>query len=699
MGVNQLHQDKKQQQTEAHPPKAKDQQAISNNIKDKGNVPTKEDLWKNAEIKTFPDNSGWVVEMTGLDSKTHTVYARAVATADCKPSVHPVPSVRDVVDSVVDIAWKHVAKHIMETKQQQKDGGNDEEKDVASDEILKVDMDHWNQGAFPPAKRLLQLGAVWLVNETSYLQQAGKQQKHPHTKKKRLTTEEDGTRQPDWNDFVLRVHYAPDRFHAMDEVEWGKYCRGLLLGDNSVQVFLKGKALSPSEHVPLSGYPDKKDGVIVYEVNIVLCVDYWFYPAADPNKPFFHWIVLRILSQDAEHGFAVLNKPGTVPDHATVNNHSEDVLSAFSRVLREREKQAKEEGKDKIHDADPLCDHHHYRAAHVSLPLPLDTETQGLVILSTRRGFGAYLHELVEHAHGHLAKNEKQPQGVIKKYTCLVCIKRPEDMTVLNNLQESGAIVSHFYHHNPTHKNHTNFLDAIPKNENANTHEYGKCGIRLLKIGTNHGLYAANVTSDTSVGDAQLARRLWGLGVQNHSKTPAEDLGVSYVAQLEVEQVVHAAQLHTHLCNSSRLTPQQMICGQLAALGFPVVGDSIHGGGTSEAWKNRHGYNRLALQCCEWSFPQPEWSHPAVRESPTDSEKGTKKESPIENKVEESAGWTEVSKKQHHNNSNTNQRKGQQHEEQNGKRQLRASAGDRCVFRLNEAWWSPLLDQYHVGSI
>lgn len=402
--------------------------------------------------------------------------------------------------------------------------------------------------------------------------------------------------------------------------------------------------------------------------------------------------------QDAEHGFVVLNKPGTVPDHATVNNHSEDVLSAFSRVLREREKQAKEEGKGKMHDIDPLCDHHHYRAAHVSLPLPLDTETQGLVIISTKRGFGTFLNELVEQAHGHLAKREKHPQSVIKKYACLVCIKHPEDMAVLNNLQESSAIVSHFYHHNPTHLHHTNFLDAIPKNQNANIHEYGKCGIRLLRIGTNHGLYAANVTSDASVGDAQLARRLWGLGVQNRSKTPAEDLGVSYVTHLEVEQVVHTAQLHTHLCNSSRLTPQQMICGQLAALGFPVVGDSIHGGGTSEAWKNRHGYNRLALQCCEWSFPQPEWSHPAVEESVSDSDKVAKDDTPVENKVEKDAGWTEVSKKQHHDHAKTNhQSKGP--EEQHGKRQLRASAEDRCVFRLNEAWWNPLLDQYHVGSI
>jgi hypothetical protein len=53
----------------------------------------------------------------------------------------------------------------------------------------------------------------------------------------------------------------------MEEVDWAKYCRGLLIGDNSVQIFVGGTLLSAAEHVPVSGYPDKKDGVIVYEVS------------------------------------------------------------------------------------------------------------------------------------------------------------------------------------------------------------------------------------------------------------------------------------------------------------------------------------------------------------------------------------------------------------------------------------------------
>ena len=257
-----------------------------------------------------------------------------------------------------------------------------------------------------------------------------------------------------------------------------------------------------------------------------------------------------------------------------------------------------------------------------------------------------------------------------------------------------------------------------------------------MKIGTNHGLYAANVTSDASVGDAHLAQRLWGLGVQNHSKTPAEDLGISYVAQLELEQIVDHDQLHTSLNKSSRLTPQQTVCGQLAALGFPLVGDSVHGGGTSEVWGHRHGWNRLALQCCEWSFPQPFWHKVAEKngkkeESVKDEEKEAEqaKEAPKENeateeKVKETEetkeekkeddeakeetkdkaaaaegeeGWTTISngKKSPAAHANNHQQQDHGH---NAKSQLHSSREDRCVFRLNEAWWNPLLDQYHVDG-
>jgi hypothetical protein len=377
-----------------------------------------------------------------------------------------------------------------------------------------------------------------------------------------------------------------------------------------------------------------------------------------------------------------------VPDHATVNNHAEDVLTVFAQVLRDREKETKNEPKGKDHSDDPLYRHIHHRAGHLNLPLPLDTETQGLVIISTQRSFASYLTNLVEHP--------SHSNSVIKKYKCLVCIKNPEDMITLNNLQESGVVVKHFYNHNHNHKDHTHFLKEIPKNQHP--HEYGTCQLRLLKIGTNHGLYAANVTSDATVGDVHLAQRLWGLGVQNHSKTLAEDLGVVYVAQLELQQIVDADQLHTNMNKASRLSPQEIICGQLAALGFPLVGDTVHGGGTSEVWGHRHGWNRLALQCCEWSFPKPRWTKPSTEtEVEANDEialREEKKEAVIADAEKE--GWTVVpkEKKGHHEDHKASQKDTKQ-KHATEKSHLVSCTEQRCVFRLNEAWWNPLLDDEH----
>lgn len=73
---------------------------------------------------------------------------------------------------------------------------------------------------------------------------------------------------PDWKDYVLRVHYAPHRYHALEQVDWTKYCRGLLVGQGKVQVHIGGEMIPAHAHVPASLYPDSKDGVIVYEVRL-----------------------------------------------------------------------------------------------------------------------------------------------------------------------------------------------------------------------------------------------------------------------------------------------------------------------------------------------------------------------------------------------------------------------------------------------
>ena len=189
---------------------------------------SKEDLWKGAQEKDIGNNV--IVQMIGMESTDHTVYARV--DPGCKASADAIKSVPlgKVIEVMVDEGWRHVAKDILEKGK------------------------HVEPDSYPSANELLKLGAVWLLNETAY---ASGDSAHA-----RRLYEKDEMDTPSWEDMTLRVHYVPDRFHMAHEVDWTKYCRGLLL-DNSVQAYI-GQVKA---HVPMTGLPDKKDGVIVYEVS------------------------------------------------------------------------------------------------------------------------------------------------------------------------------------------------------------------------------------------------------------------------------------------------------------------------------------------------------------------------------------------------------------------------------------------------
>jgi len=109
----------------------------------------------------------------------------------------------------------------------------------------------------PNASELLSLGSVWLINETAYTRglDTHATRLHPH----------DAEQVPDWSDMTLRVHYVPDRYHMAHEVDWAKYCRGLLVGGN-VEVMVG----DDKPHVPMKGLPDSNDGAVLYEVSRVV---------------------------------------------------------------------------------------------------------------------------------------------------------------------------------------------------------------------------------------------------------------------------------------------------------------------------------------------------------------------------------------------------------------------------------------------
>ena len=192
---------------------------------------SKSDLWKDSINKDIGDSI--VVQMVGMESANHTVYARVDPDCAATPESLASISIGKVIEIMVDEGWRHVIK-----------------------DILEKGMHIETADSFPKAAELLQLGAVWLVNETAY---AAGDSAHA-----RRLSPKDEYDTPDWKDMTLRVHYVPDRFFVAHEVDWSKYCKGLLL-DNCTSAIIDGE----KAHVPITGFPDEKDGVIVYEVSIV----------------------------------------------------------------------------------------------------------------------------------------------------------------------------------------------------------------------------------------------------------------------------------------------------------------------------------------------------------------------------------------------------------------------------------------------
>ena len=218
----------------------------------------KTSLWKGALTKELDNNV--IIQMVGMESANHTVYARV--DPDCGQSV----TLGKVIEVMVDEGWRHAVKDILEKGL------------------------HVENETYPSAAELLKLGAVWLLNETDYCTD--------HNAHARRLCQSDEMETPDWKDMTLRVHYVPERFFVAYEVDWAKYCKGLLL-DGCTSAYIGGV----KQHVPMSGLPDKKDGALVYEVSLVYMLCYRrLFPAylhlsliCAPNKSFSRTMTSAIL--------------------------------------------------------------------------------------------------------------------------------------------------------------------------------------------------------------------------------------------------------------------------------------------------------------------------------------------------------------------------------------------------------------------
>lgn len=318
-------------------------------------------------------------------------------------------------------------------------------------------------------------------------------------------------------------------------------------------------------------------------------------------------ILFLILYQikDESLGFAILNKPEGVPGHHTKSNNVENVQYQFHEALKE------------------LWPARH-RKIHVTLPQRIDAEVQGLIAVSTKKEFSAYFADHLAPGHGRgepLDGEGSCRMGMHKKYRCLVCIKDEESLDKIQKIQETATIITHYF--DPKCQSaKKRFVRHRPKSIG---HTWTECRMQITGLGSDR-LRAASVSSpynDVNEPEATLAHRLW----RPDSPAPAEELGVKYVMELEIEDLTGR--------------PHQ-IRGQLAALGVPLVGDALYGGGVCETGAHRHLWKRMALQCCELSFLEPRW--------------------------EETEG-DETQK-------------------------VLVPSDKKCVFRLKNAWWAPFLEEY-----
>ena len=308
-----------------------------------------------------------------------------------------------------------------------------------------------------------------------------------------------------------------------------------------------------------------------------------------------------------------------MPCFSTISNHAEDVVSMFSAALKERSGCTDQSN-----------------VPHVSIPLRVEPEVHGLILASTKREFCAYMTKQIESSTGGDNDGDVSHGGVTKTHRCLVCVKDPDDIDRIEKMT------------NRTIEHYVDVRSATPKifvrnKPKGSTHEWAQCQMKITAVGgQSKNFRAACVTSKFGdSNDVTLAHRLWGPNVEH----PAEDLGVQYVMQIDVQ-----------LLNPSKRHPHQ-IRGQLAALGIPIVGDVAYGGGVCEMRMHRHTWNRMAVQICHLEFCLPKW----------------------EEKEEEEVG------KQGEDDRN---------EDQKNSSAVLVPGDEKCLFHLNTAWWSEYLVDY-----
>ena len=455
------------------------------------------------------------------------------------------------------------------------------------------------------AQDLLNMGSVWYL--------PAEDMDNPYKKPLRLASPNSYNERPDDTHLelhegdYLRIHHNPRRFPGVDLYDWTLPAAGTNsnIDDNGTEsIRIKPENTSTAKER--------------------LVVEY-----------------------NAEKGYLVLNKPSEcIPVHPTVDNSAENIVACL--------RQANPEALD-----------------YVTTPHRLDQNTSGLITLATQKTFAAYFAQLMRHktasevpesgtdpspttSRSSSSRNDDDTEnnkdtGVHKAYRCLVCLAPPPAATTTTTSDDDDAVWSvdkairelqayakeqkimrHYLE--PSVRSPKRFVATLPEhaktiaasaklNKKEAEAGWAECLMRIQRVGDLCTL-RGNAASHT------LAQGLW--------KSSHE--GMPPTAQAVVEVDIELLTGRTH-----------QIRGQLAAEGYPLVGDVPYGGAVPANVSNDSRFDaRLALQCRRLEFLDPDLRT---------TNKRKRGRIFVETNMVPSNRWN--------------------------------------AFELEDAWWTPFLTQYH----
>jgi 23S rRNA-/tRNA-specific pseudouridylate synthase len=211
---------------------------------------------------------------------------------------------------------------------------------------------------------------------------------------------------------------------------------------------------------------------------------------------------------------------------------------------------------------------------NVSAPHRLDNDTSGVLILAIKSSFASYMGKFLEaKTIAHIEKRKQtdnKPSAISKRYKMLVCVESIDSIKYLQNFASEKEVITHYL--SPERGERRIF--KMDCDEVRNNPRWLQCNLKIISVGFNSSklyLPAERLNVASSSGE--------GVIVCNSKEY------TTAITEVEVELLTG----RTH-----------QIRGQMSALGFPLVGDSVYGG-----FMTSTDQSKIALHCSQITFPKP----------------------------------------------------------------------------------------------